>query len=349
MVELDLVTSKQPPRDHAPTEKTLPVRSLRTGHRLTELGLGAAQFGNLFTETTDDESCRAVRTAAEEGIRYLDTAPHYGLGLSERRLGDALRATPRQGVVISSKVGRLLVDSPDTADRLDDDGFVVPATTRRIWDFSRDGIFRSVEESLARLGTDRLDIAYLHDPDDHWGPASSSGITALTELRDQGVVGAIGAGMNQAAMLTEFVRRTDVDVVMVAGRFTLLDQSALDDLLPVALARGVGVVAAAVYNSGLLSTTAVDGSAYYDYGAAPRSVVDRAARIAAICERHGVELPAAAIHYPLRHPGVTSVVTGMRTAEHVRSNVARYRAVIPEALWEELHFTGLVPDPARTS
>ncbi|WP_078918082.1 aldo/keto reductase [Streptomyces sp. NRRL WC-3725] len=349
MVELDLVTSKQPPRDHAPTEKTLPVRSLRTGHRLTELGLGAAQFGNLFTETTDDESCRAVRTAAEEGIRYLDTAPHYGLGLSERRLGDALRATPRQGVVISSKVGRLLVDSPDTADRLDDDGFVVPATMRRIWDFSRDGIFRSVEESLARLGTDRLDIAYLHDPDDHWGPASSSGITALTELRDQGVVGAIGAGMNQAAMLTEFVRRTDVDVVMVAGRFTLLDQSALDDLLPVALARGVGVVAAAVYNSGLLSTTAVDGSAYYDYGAAPRSVVDRAARIAAICERHGVELPAAAIHYPLRHPGVTSVVTGMRTAEHVRSNVARYRAVIPEALWEELHFTGLVPDPARTS
>lgn len=349
MVELDLVTSKQPPRDHAPTEKTLPVRSLRTGHRLTELGLGAAQFGNLFTETTDDESCRAVRTAAEEGIRYLDTAPHYGLGLSERRLGHALRATPRQGVVISSKVGRLLVDSPDTADRLDDDGFVVPATMRRVWDFSRDGILRSVEESLARLGTDRLDIAYLHDPDDHWGPASSSGITALTELRDQGVVGAIGAGMNQAAMLTEFVRRTDVDVVMVAGRFTLLDQSALDDLLPVALARGVGVVAAAVYNSGLLSTTAVDGSAYYDYGAAPRSVVDRAARIAAICERHGVELPAAAIHYPLRHPGVTSVVTGMRTAEHVRSNVARYRAVIPEALWEELHFTGLVPDPARTS
>ncbi|MEW2513641.1 aldo/keto reductase [Streptomyces sp. NPDC046870] len=343
------MTSKQPPRDHAPTEKALPVRSLRTGHRLTELGLGTAQFGNLFTETTDDESCRAVRTAAEEGIRYLDTAPHYGLGLSERRLGEALRATPRQGVVISSKVGRLLVDSPDTADRLDDDGFVVPATMRRVWDFSRDGILRSVEESLARLGTDRLDIAYLHDPDDHWGPASSSGITALTELRDQGVVGAIGAGMNQAAMLTEFVRRTDVDVVMVAGRFTLLDQSALDDLLPAARARGVGVVAAAVYNSGLLSTTAVDGSAYYDYGAAPRSVVDRAARIAAVCERHGVELPAAAIHYPLRHPAVTSVVTGMRTAEHVRSNVARYRAVIPEALWEELHFTGLVPDPARTS
>ncbi|WP_349017584.1 aldo/keto reductase [Streptomyces sp. AgN23] len=348
MVELDLVTSKQPPRDHASTGKTLPARGLRTGHRLTELGLGAAQFGNLFTETTDDESCRAVRAAAEEGIRYLDTAPHYGLGLSERRLGDALRATARQGVVISSKVGRLLVDSPATAHRLDGDGFVVPAAKRRVWDFSSEGIFRSVEESLARLGTDRLDIAYLHDPDDHWGAASSSGIAALAELRDQGVVGAIGAGMNEAAMLAEFVRRTDVDVVMVAGRFTLLDQSALDDLLPLAGARGVGVVAAAVYNSGLLSSTAVDGSASYDYGAAPRSVVERAARIAAVCERHGVELPAAAVQYPLRHPAVTSVVTGMRTEEHVRGNAARYRAVIPEALWEELHLTGLVPDPART-
>ncbi|MET8438081.1 aldo/keto reductase [Streptomyces sp900116325] len=344
------MTSTPPPRDHASIERTLPTRALRTGHRLTELGLGAAQFGNLFTETTDDESHRAVGAAVEEGIRYFDTAPHYGLGLSERRLGDALHAaTRRGGVVISSKVGRLLVDSPDTAHRLDDDGFVVPATKRRVWDFSRDGILRSVEESLARLGTDRLDIAYLHDPDDHWGPASSSGIAALAELRDQGVVGAIGAGMNQAAMPTEFVRRTDVDVVMVAGRFTLLDQSALDDLLPVAGARGVGVVAAAVYNSGLLSSAAVDGSATYDYGAAPRAVVERAARIAAVCDRHGVELPAAAVQYPLRHPGVVSVVTGMRTQEHARSNVARYRAAIPEPLWEELHVTGLVPDPARAS
>ncbi|WP_435841325.1 aldo/keto reductase [Streptomyces fagopyri] len=327
----------------------MPTRALRTGHRLTELGLGAAQFGNLFTETTDDESYRAVGAAAEEGIRYFDTAPHYGLGLSERRLGNALRAAGGRGAVVSSKAGRLLVDSPETAHRLDDDGFVVPATKRRVWDFGRDGILRSVEESLARLGTDRLDIAYLHDPDDHWGPASSSGIAALTELREQGVVGAIGVGMNQAAMPAEFVRRTDVDVVMVAGRFTLLDQSALDDLLPVAAARGIGVVAAAVYNSGLLSGAVVDASAPYDYGAAPRAIVERAARIAAVCERHGVELPAAALQYPLRHPAVVSVVTGMRTEEHVRGNVARYRVEIPEALWEELHVTGLVPDPVRTS
>ena len=326
----------------------LPTRRLRTGHHFTELGLGAAQFGNLFTETTDERSTRAVKAALDEGIRYFDTAPHYGLGLSEHRLGQALDDIATD-VLVSSKVGRLLVESPETADRLDDDGFVVPATRRRVWDFSRDGILRSVEQSLARLGTDRLDIAYLHDPDDHWEQASASGIAALMELRDQGVVGAVGAGMNQSAMLAEFVRRTDVDVVMIAGRLTLLDQSALDDLLPVARERGVGVVAAAVYNSGLLSSATVDSSTHYDYGQAPRAVVELAVCVAEVCERHGVSLPAAAVQYPLRHPAVVSVVTGMRTEEHVRSTANRYREDIPESLWEELHSSGLAPDPALTN
>lgn len=327
------------------SRRPIVTRPLRTGHQLTELGLGAAQFGNLFEETTDQQATGAVAAALEEGIRYLDTAPHYGLGLSERRLGQALDGAA--GVLVSSKVGRLLVASPETADRLDDDGFVVPAATKRVWDFSRDGILRSVEQSLERLGTDRLDIAYLHDPDDHWETAATSGIAALVELREQGVVGAIGAGMNQAAMLAEFVRRTDVDVVMVAGRLTLLDHSALDELLPVAHERGVAVVAAAVYNSGLLSTSTVDSTAYYDYGRAPQAVIDRASRVAEICDRHGVSLPAAAIQYPLRHPAVVSVVTGMRTAEHVRSTANRYRQDIPDSLWDELHSTGLAPDPAR--
>jgi D-threo-aldose 1-dehydrogenase len=325
---------------------TLPTRTLRTGTDLTELGFGAAQLGNLFRETTDEEAQGAVNAAWEEGLRYFDTAPHYGLGLSEHRLGRALGETPRDRFALSSKVGRLLVDSPESADRLDDDGFVVPASTRRVWDFSRDGILRSVEQSLARLGTDRLDIAYLHDPDDHWEAASTTGVDALVELREQGVVGAIGAGMNQSAMLTEFVRRTDVDVVMVAGRFTLLDRSALDDLLPVAAERGVGVVAAAVYNSGLLSSETIDPAAHFDYGSAPAEVVERAQRIAEICHDHGVSLPAAAIRYPLRHPAVVSVVTGMRTKDHVRSTVGRYRADIPEGLWEELDAAGLAPDPA---
>lgn len=326
---------------------TLPTRTLRNGTALTELGFGAAQLGNLFRETTDEASQQAVTAALADGLRYFDTAPHYGLGLSERRVGQALLETPRDAIVLSSKVGRLLVDSPETADRLDDDGFIVPAATRREWDFSRDGILRSVEASLARLGTDRLDIAYLHDPDDHWAAASTTGIDALLELREQGVVGAIGAGMNQSAMLTEFVRRTDVDVVMVAGRFTLLDPSALDDLLPLATERGVGVVAAAVYNSGLLGNETVDRSAHFDYGTAPEAVIDRAVRIAEVCASFGVGLPAAAIQYPLRHSAVVSVVTGMRTADHVHSTVARYRTEIPEALWQELDATGLAPDPAR--
>ena len=327
----------------------LPSRTLRTGTSVTELGFGAAQLGNLFRETTDAASTAAVATALDDGLRYFDTAPHYGLGLSERRLGAALRDVDRDTTTLSSKVGRLLVDSPETADRLDDDGFVVPATVRRVWDFSRDGILRSVEASLDRLGTDHLDIAYLHDPDDHWDAASTTGIAALAELRDQGVVRAIGAGMNQSAMLAEFVRRTDVDVVMVAGRFTLLDQSALDDLLPIAGERGVGVVAAAVYNSGLLSTDTVDRGAHYDYGRAPAGVVDRAFRIAEVCAAHGVSLPAAAVRYPLRHPAVVSVVTGMRTADHVASTVERYHAAIPEALWDELDAAGLAPDPARAA
>ena len=165
-------------------------------------------------------------------------------------------------------------------------------------------------------------------------------------MREQGVVGAIGAGMNQSAMLAEFVRRTDVDVVMVAGRFTLLDRSALDDLLPVAAERGVGVVAAAVYNSGLLSSETIDPAAHFDYRSAPAEVIERARRIAEICRDHGVSLPAAAIQYPLRHPAVVSVVTGMRTEDHVRSTVDRYRADIPEGLWEELDAAGLAPDPA---
>ncbi|MEO7015454.1 MAG: aldo/keto reductase [Leifsonia sp.] len=324
----------------------LPTRTLRTGRAVTELGLGGAQFGNLFTETTDEKSQRAVAAALEQGIEYFDTAPHYGLGLSERRLGRALRDVERDDVLISSKVGRLLVDSPETADRLDDDGFVVPADRRRVWDFSRDGILRSVEESLERIGTDHLDIAYLHDPDDHWQEASTSGIGALLELRDQGVVGAIGAGMNQSAMLAKFVEQTDVDVVMVAGRFTLLDQSALADLLPLAHRRGVAVVAAAVYNSGLLSSATIDKAAHYDYGAAPRDVIERAEKLAEVCARYDVSLPAAAIQYPLRHPAVVSVVTGMRTEAQVRSTVSRYHAPIPEALWQELDASGLAPDPS---
>jgi len=286
-------------------------------------------------------------TSWDGGVRYFDTAPHYGLGLAERRLGEALREYPRDAYLISTKVGRLLVPTPQNAHLQDDDGFVVPATHRREFDFSRDGILRSLEGSLERLGLDDIDILYLHDPDDHWHEASTTGMSALIELRDQGVVRSIGAGMNQSAMLSEFVRRYDVDIVMLAGRYTLLDQSALDDLLPLAQQRGVGVVAAGVYNSGLLSRDVVPDDAHYEYQPAPPELVARARAIAEVCRRHGVTLPEVAVQFSLRHPAVVSAVVGARDAAQAAGNLARYDAEIPSALWDELEGSGYIrPLPA---
>ncbi|MEU4979704.1 aldo/keto reductase [Streptomyces sp. NPDC021969] len=319
------------------------ARTLPRGPELTELGLGAAQLGNLARETSDTDAQGAVDAAWDSGVRYFDTAPHYGLGLSERRLGAALARRPRAGYTVSTKVGRLLVPSPETAHRPDDGGFAVPAAFRRDWDFSRDGILRSLEGSLTRLGLDHVDIVYLHDPDEHWQQASTTGVDTLVELRDQGVVKAVGVGMNQAAMLTEFVRRSDVDLVMVAGRHTLLDQSARDELLPLAEERGVGVVAAAVYNSGLLAADRPPADATYDYQPASRELMARAGALADVCERHSVTLPEAAIAYPLRHPAVVSVVLGARDAGQSRTNAARLAAGVPDALWTELADLGLVP------
>jgi len=316
-------------------------RTLSRKISLTEVGFGGAQLGNLFQKVSDVEAELAVRAAWSAGIRYFDTAPHYGLGLSERRLGSALSAYHRADYVVSTKVGRLLVPSPETAE-LEDEGFAVPADHRRVFDFSRDGIFRSIEASLQRLGLDHIDIAYLHDPDEHWGEASTTGIDALIQLREQGLVGAIGAGMNQSKMLAEFVRRCDVDVVMIAGRLTLLDTSALQDLIPAAHDRGVGVVAAGVFNSGLLGNRRVSEKSMFDYRPAPRALVTRANLIADMCEAHGVTLPEVAVAFPLQLSEVVSVVLGMRTPDQVVENVGRFNRVIPAGLWRDLKSSGLV-------
>lgn len=331
--------------DDRMTALSLATRSIREHLPVSDLGFGAAQLGNLNRRTTDEESTAAVHAALAAGVTYFDTAPHYGLGLSERRLGAALAGTPRDDVVISTKVGRLLVDSPDTADRQDDQGFVVPASVRREWDFSADGVKRSIEASLARLGTDRIDIVYLHDPDDHEEQATREALPALIELREQGVVRAIGAGMNQSAMPARFIEAHDIDVVMLAGRFTLLVQTALADLMPLALRRGVAIVAAGVYNSGLLSSAQIRPDAHFDYAPASDEVRERAERLAAICHAHGVDLPSAAVQYPLRHPAVVSTVIGMRSVAHVESSIERRTSLIPEDLWAELAEAGLAPDP----
>ncbi|WP_026924350.1 aldo/keto reductase [Glycomyces arizonensis] len=325
------------------------MREMRTGTRLTELGFGAAQLGNLYRETAEEEARGAVDAAWDAGIRYFDTAPHYGLGLSERRLGAALAHRPRDEYVLSTKVGRALVPTPERAHLQDDEGFAVPAAFRREWDFSRDGILRSIEGSLERLGTDRLDIVYLHDPDEHWAEASTSGVQTLVELRDQGVVSAVGVGMNQSAMPAAFVRETDIDVVMCAGRFTLVDRTALGDLLPAAAERGVSVVAAAVYNSGLLANPRPAADARFDYGRVPADLAALVHRIADAAEPFGVTVPELAARFALRHSAVASVVAGMRTAAHVTVNAERIASDVPEALWDELDRLGLVPHLAATA
>lgn len=310
---------------------------------ISELSLGCAQLGNLYQAITDDQSRATIDAAWDQGVRYFDTAPHYGLGLSERRLGAALADRRRSEYLVSTKVGRLL--EPMGSSERDDGGFDVPATHRRVWDFSRDGILRSLDESLERLGLDAVDIVYLHDPDDHRQEVLDTAYPALEELRSQGVVSAIGAGMNQVEMLTDFARLTDMDVFMLAGRYTLLEQSALDELLPVCEERRIGVVAAGVFNSGLLSRPNPPDDAKYNYDQAPGELLTRARRIADICQRHGTSLPAVALAFPLAHPSVVSVCVGSRSPQQIESNVELYRSRVPEAVWAELKNEGLLrPD-----
>ncbi|MEU3782064.1 aldo/keto reductase [Streptomyces sp900129855] len=312
-----------------------------TSVALTELGFGASVIGNLYRITPPHDASATVDAAWESGIRYFDTAPHYGLGLSERRLGAALRDRPRDAYVVSSKVGRLLVPN-ERPSGVDSEGFVVRDDLRREWDFSRDGVLRSIEATLERTGLDRLDVVYLHDPDEHWRQAAEEAMPALAELRDQKVIGAIGAGMNQSAMLARFLRETAADVVMLAGRYTLLDQSALDDVLPAAQEQGKSVVAVGVFNSGLLSRERPAAGMKYAYQDAPKDVVERARAIAEVCEAHGTTLPAAAIAFPLAHPTIINVTLGMRHPEQVTRNVELHRRHIPEGLWDDLRARRLI-------
>jgi D-threo-aldose 1-dehydrogenase len=320
--------------------------------RLTEFSLGCAPLGNLYQAISDEQAHATVDAAWAAGIRYFDTAPHYGLGLSERRLGKALATRPRHEYVLSTKAGRRLEPLPQPHGA-DSEGFDVPATHRRVWDFSRDGVLRSLEDSLGRLGLDRVDIVYLHDPDDHYRDALSHAYPALEELRGQGVVSAIGAGMNQTAMLTEFARNTDMDLLMLAGRYTLLEQPALDEFLPVCEQRGIGVVAAGVFNSGLLAHHHPARGAKYNYVDAPPKLLQRAARIAAICEQHASTLPAAALAFPLGHPAVVSICAGASSPGQVERNAALRQASPPAELWTQLKAEGLLrpdaPVPATAS
>ncbi|HZG91464.1 MAG TPA: aldo/keto reductase [Pseudonocardia sp.] len=300
------------------------------------IGLGGANLGNLFAPMTDAEADALLAAAWDGGVRYFDTAPHYGLGLSERRLGRFLAGRPRAEYVLSTKAGRLLRPSPETADRTDEDNlYAVPADTRRVWDFSADGVRRSLEESLQRLGLDRVDVLLLHDPDEHdLHPALATGLPALARLREEGLVRAVGVGSKSTTALLAAARSGAVDLLMVAGRYTLLEQPVAAEVLPECRDRGIGVLAAGVLNSGLLAGPRPGAS--YEYATVPEDVLARARRLAETCAASGVELPTAALQFPLREPAVRAVVLGAGSAEQLRENLRRLREPVPDALWERL-------------
>ncbi|UKY48583.1 aldo/keto reductase [Streptomyces inhibens] len=318
----------------------------RSRVEVTALGFGGAAVAGLFRPVGEENAVATIEAAWAEGVRYFDTAPHYGLGLSERRLGAVLRAKPRSEYVISTKVGRLLEPYHGGGDDLEH-GFAVPATHRRVWDFSADGVRRSLEESLTRLGLDRVDLALIHDPDDHGEQAFHEAYPELERLRAEGVVRAIGAGMNQTAMLTRFLTDTDVDAVLCAGRYTLLEQPALAELLPAALDRGKSVIVGGVFNSGLLADPGPDAT--YNYTAAPAELLQRALRMREIAEAGGIPLRAAALHFPFGHPAVASVLTGGRSAAEVRDSVEALNRPVPAEVWDRLRgdtlISGHVPVP----
>ncbi len=294
-----------------------------TGLTLTALGLGAAPLGGLFGDVHDADAAATVEAALASGLRYFDVAPLYGYGLAERRLGSLLSGRPQEEYVLSTKVGRLVRPVPE---RTPGDMFTGAPPGIAAFDYSRDGVLRSVEASLDRLRMDRVDILYIHDPDGHYRTALDQAYPALDELRRQKVVSAIGVGMNQTEMLTRFFRETDVDAVLCAGRYTLLDQSALTDLLPACIERGVSVVIGGVY-----------------YAPAPDDLLARARWLGELCGRHGVPLKAAAIQFPAGHPAVRSILTGARSAEEVRENVEMFSSPVPAALWQELLAAGALP------
>jgi D-threo-aldose 1-dehydrogenase len=334
-----------------PTER-VPIGA--TGVEVTRLGLGAAPIGGLFRPVADADAIAVVTRAWEQGIRYFDVAPLYGYGAAEKRLGAVLGAKPRHDFAVSTKVGRLVRRATEIAAGADvdrqaldgrPDAYYADVGDRRIvFDYSADGVRRSVEESLERVGIDRIDIVLVHDPDEHERPAIEGAFPALVRLREEGIVGAIGAGMNQTPMLARFVHQFDLDVLLVAGRYTLLDQDGLGDLLPLCVERGVRVVIGGAMNSGVLADPR-PGSPF-DYRTAPDAIVDRARRLAAVCERHGVPLKAAAVQFPLAHPAVASLLAGVRRIDHLDEYPALMRRQIPGDLWLELRAEGLLPEDA---
>ena len=319
------------------------VRLGRTSLSVTMFGLGTAPLAGNFEEVPEDQALQVIERAWEAGIRHFDTAPLYGHGLGEIRLGKALRDKPRDEFVLASKVGRLLrADAPPEPGQT----FRGTPPVNPMFDFTYDGVMRSVDESLERLQLARIDILHIHDPDNHYDEALSGAYKALDHLRSEGLIRAVGAGMNQAEMLARFARDGSFDCFMLAGRYTLLDQIALKDLLPLCAERGIAIIAAGVYNSGILADP--KPGAHYNYVSAPEALLERVRKIQAVCDSHGVPLKAAALQFPFGHPAVSCVVVGCRSVAQLDESLEMFEVNIPPELWQELKTEGLLQEDVPT-
>ena len=326
----------------------------RTSLEVTEIGFGGTALGNIFATVSDREADESVRASCEAGINHFDTAPLYGHGLSEHRLGDALRRIPRDRFVLSTKIGRLLV--PARSGPVDGGIFDGVLPFEGVFDYNHDGAMRSFEDSLQRLGINRVDVLYIHDVDrrnhgedypKRFREAMDGAYRALERLRGEGTVTAIGAGVNEWEPCRDFAQAGDFDCFLLAGRYSLLEQDPLESFLPLCEERGISLVIGGPFNSGILATGAV-ARAMYNYAPAPPAILDRVRRIEVVCRRHDVPLAAADLQFPLGHPVVASVIPGGRSGDEVKTNLSLMARPIPDDLWQELKAEGLLRSDAPT-
>lgn len=328
-------------------DPTVRVPLAKTGLKVTRLGIGTAPIGNLLSVVPEKDAAAAIETAFSAGVRYIDSAPFYGYGLAEQRAGRGLAGRPRDDFVVSTKVGRLIRPGRRTGNEVfdgDKSFYLANDEMCCVLDYSYDGVMRSLEDSLKRLNLDRVDILHIHDPDDHFEQAVAGAYKALDKLRGEGTIRAVSAGMNQWEMPARFMDHGNFDCFLLAGRYTLLDQTALPEFMPKCVKNGVSVIIGGVFNSGLLADPRPGIT--FNYVAAPQELIDRARQIEAVCLRHGVPLKAAAIQFPLGHPAVATILTGVRSAEEFRENERLFRLPIPDDLWKELKFEGLLAEEA---
>ena len=327
-----------------------PLKTARLGTttlQVTRLGIGGGALGGLYQDPGDDVAESTVRHAVRLGLNFFDTAPLYGYGKSELRLGSGLAAIPRCSFIVATKVGRLLIPEEPAFLLSRVSEFENAPPLRPVFDFSHDSVLSSIEGSLKRLRLDRIDVVYIHDPDEHYDQVIRETYPVLRRLREEGVIGAVGVAMNQAKMLTMFAQRCQFDCFLLAGRYTLLDQTGLRELLPLCVEKQISVVIGGPFNSGILATGA-KAAAKFNYQDAPGQILERVERLERRCLQHAIPLKAAALQFTLAHHAVASTIPGCRSPEEVEENLQLIRLPIPEVFWADLKRDGLIPQDAPT-